>query len=445
MPPHHDWRAEDRRHIWHPYSRYSEIFGQEFPVIVRGRGPYLHDAGGRRYVDAISSWWCCNLGHSQPPIIRAIQKQAQVLQHSILGNMSHPPAIALARMLNQTMPGGPRRAFFASDGASAIEAALKIAVQYWHNRGRPRRRKFVGLKQAYHGDTLGAMAVGYQPAFHRPFRHLLFKPWQAPAPGCADCAWGRTAKTCRRECFAPMQKIIAAHADEIAAVIVEPLCQGAAGMRIYHPDYLRRLARLCRAHGILLIADEIAMGMGRTGRLWAFEHAGIDPDIVCLGKGLAAGYLPISVTMVKEHIFQTFRDQPADHTFFHGHTFAGNPLACAAAIATLAFYRKKSVVRRAQAGGRILAGGLRNIKKLPGVKNVRSLGMIAVCELEDAHGAGRRRAQAVRRALLEEGILIRPLGNVLYLLPPLLTPAPLLQTLIRKLAEAIAATGRNHP
>lgn len=417
----------------------SEINTEAFPIIVRGRGPYLFDDAERRYLDGISSWWCCNLGHSRPEITRAIQRQAQKLQHSMLGNLSHPAVIKLAAALASVLPGAPWRAFFASDGACAVEAGLKIAVQYWHNLGQPRRRKFVSLEQAYHGDTLGAMAVGYQPQFHRPFRRLLSKPWQAPSPCCADCAWGRTPSSCGRECFAPMQKMIAAHAGEIAAVIVEPLCQGAAGMRIYHPDYLRRLARLCRQTGILLIVDEIAMGMGRTGRLWAFEHAGIKPDIVCVGKGLAAGYLPISATMVRQKIFQTFSDRPVDRTFYHGHTFAGNPLACAAAIAVLDFYRRHDVVRRAQANGAALAAAFRELQNLPGVKNIRCLGMLAACELEDCRGAGRRRAQDIRRRLQRQGVLIRPLGNVLYLMPPLLTPPTLLRKLARMLGDAIRA------
>ncbi len=440
MPHHHDWRETDRRFIWHPYSRFSEINAEDFPIIVRGRGPYLYDNTGRRYLDGISSWWSCNLGHSRPAIVKAIQRQAPELQHSILGNLSHPRAIALAAALNNVLPGAHWRAFFASDGASAIEAGLKIAVQYWHNLDQPRRHKFVSLENAYHGDTLGAMAVGYQPKFHRPFRHMLSRPWQAPSPCCADCSWGRTPASCRRECFAPMQKIIAAHAAEIAAVIVEPLCQGAAGMRIYHPDYLRRLARLCRQYGILLIADEIAMGMGRTGRMWTFEHAGITPDIVCVGKGLAAGYLPISATMVRQQIYQTFQDLPADRTFYHGHTFAGNPLACAAAIAVLDFYRKNDVVRRARQTGEILASEFMELQKMPGVKNIRCLGMVAACELEDRRGGGGSRAQSVRRILQRQGVLIRPLGNVLYLLPPLLTPPAMLRNLVRMLRDAIHAS-----
>ncbi len=210
-------------------------------------------------------------------------------------------------------------------------------------------------------------------------------------------------------------------------------------MRIYHPDYLRRLARLCRQYGILLIADEIAVGMGRTGRLWAFEHAGIEPDMVCIGKGLAAGYLPISATMVRQEIYQTFQDFPVDRTFYHGHTFAGNPLACAAAIAVLDFYRSHSVVRRAQANGAALTAAFRELQGLPGVKNIRCLGMIAACELEDRRGAGRRRAHDIRRLLQRQGVLIRPLGNVLYLLPPLLTPPALLRKLARMLGDAIRA------
>lgn len=332
------YRKNDRRSLWHPYTSHSAINNNDFPVIVRGKGPYLFDCGGKRYFDAISSWWCCNLGHSHPRLVQAIKTQAGKLQHSILGNMSHPPAIELAEKLAGLFAGENRRVFFSSDGSSAVEAALKIAVQYWHNLGKPKRCRLLSLENAYHGDTLGAVSAGFLPQFHRPFKSLTFKVLRAAAPFCSKCSFGLSPDTCRCECFQSMRAQVEKHHDTIAAVIIEPLCQCAAGMRIYPPSYLKKLSQLCRKHDILLIADEIAVGFGRTGTMFAFEQAGIDPDIVCLGKSLAGGYLPISATVVKENIYATFADLPKNHTFCHGHTFAGNPIAAATAIEVLKIF-----------------------------------------------------------------------------------------------------------
>lgn len=436
-PSKKSWLRADRHYLWHPFSRFSEIQNQDFPIITKGSGPYLYDLAGRRLFDAVSSWWSNNLGHSQPKIIEAIKKQAAELQHSILGNLSHPQAIKLAEELNAVLPGTHRRAFFASDGASAVEAALKIAAQYWYNLGDTKRNKFVSLEHAYHGDTLGAVAVGFQPVSHKPFDCLLNKPLQAPSPCCADCVWGQEPATCRQECFEPMRKLIEAHSQRIIAVIVEPLCQGAAGMRIYHANYLRLLADCCREHKIPLIADEIAVGMGRTGCMWAFEHAAIQPDIICIGKGLSAGYLPLSVTMVKEEIYQTFTDQREDNTFYHGHTFAGNPIACSAAIAALDFYREHQVVSQAKISGAYLASEFQSLRELPQVSRIRSLGMLAACELQAGKHPAAYYAGLVQKILLQEGVLIRPLGNVIYLMPPLLTSASLLAETVKQLKNAI--------
>lgn len=431
------YAKRDRRVLWHPYTAYSAM-QRPFPVMARGRGVYLFDTAGRRYLDAISSWWACNLGHSHPRLLRAMRRQSSKLQHSILGNMSHPAAIELAEEIAGLFGGGSRRVFFAGDGASAVEAALKIAVQYWHNIGKPERHRFVSLENAYHGDTLGAVSVGCLDKFHRPFKPLLFPVYRAPAPFCAGCRYKLTPATCRLECLAAMESILDRQAAKIAAVIVEPLCQGAAGMRMYAPAYLARLAALCRQRRMLLIADEIAMGFGRTGKMFAFEHAGIQPDIVCLGKGLSGGYLPLSATVVKENIFRTFRDRPTDHTFYHGHTFAGNPLAAALAREVLKIYRTEWIAERAEHLGAGLAQEMERFRALPGVRRVRCLGMIAAFDLVDGHGRpAPDRAAAVRRALLARGILIRPLGNVIYLMPPLIIDRDVLIKLAEDVYRAV--------
>ncbi len=413
------YKNRDRRHVWHPYTRWSSHI-EGFPVIVKGEGADLIDIEGIRYLDAIASWWAVNLGHGEPRLVQAITDQAGRLQHSILGNLSHDGAVALAAELVNWFPDPRRHVFFSSDGASAVEAALKIAVSYWSHRGRSRRCRLATLQDDYHGDTLGAVSVGYLPGFHQALKPLLFDVFRADSPDCAHCPAGRRRGRCRCECFVSMQSIFDRHAAEMAAVIVEPLCQGAAGMRVYPVEYLRRLGECCRQSGVLLIVDEIAMGFGRTGRMFAFEHADLDPDIVCLGKGLSGGMLPISATVVKDRIYRQFKDTPRDHTFYHGHTFGGNPIAAAAALQTLAIYREDNIVARAERLGRTLARKITPLRRTPGVRDVRCLGMIAAVELDDWNGqSGSERAQTVRRRLLEQHILLRPLGPVVYLMPPL--------------------------
>jgi adenosylmethionine-8-amino-7-oxononanoate aminotransferase len=428
----------DRASLWHPYTRHSAQ-RDGFPVITRGEGVFLFDSAGNRYVDAISSWWACNLGHSHPRLVQAIVRQAGELQHCILGNLTHPRAAELAYRLVGLFPDRRRKTLFASDGASAVEAALRVAVQYWHNRGEKDRFRFAALEDAYHGDTIGAMAVGYLPAFHDAYRPLLFPVYKVKTPDCSACPAEKARDTCSLECFSTMERMIQEHAGELAAIIVEPLCQGAAGMKMYPAEYLRRLSELCREKSILLIVDEIAMGFGRTGRMFAFEHAGIDPDIVCLGKSLSGGYLPISAAVVKEEIFQTFADQPEDHTFYHGHTFAGNPIAAAAAIECLNIYDQEKIVEKAGRTGGVLASHFEAFKVLPGVANVRTLGMIAAFELTEKDGVtGADRARSTCLAALERGILIRPLGPTLYLMMPLITDEEVLAETVHVLLELIA-------
>jgi adenosylmethionine-8-amino-7-oxononanoate aminotransferase len=418
------YESVDRHFLWHPYTRHSATRAGNLPIITRGEGVYLYDAQDRRYLDAISSWWACSLGHGHPRIVEAIRRQAGELQHSILGNLSHPRAIELASRLAGLMPDATSHVLFASDGSSAVEAALKIALQYAHQAGRPERTRVAALENGYHGDTLGAVSAGYLEAFHRPFKNLLQPALTAPAPSRS------------RDTFPDMERLVEAHAGTLAAIIVEPLCQGAAGMNMYPPEYLARLAALCRAQDILLIVDEIAMGFGRTGTMWAFEQAGITPDIVCAGKAMSAGYLPISATLVRDSIYQAFSDEPVDHTFYHGHTFSGNPIAAAAAVETLKVYAEERVLDQAARGARRLAGRMPALAGLAGVKEVRCLGMIGVVELAPAGDRPRR----IQQYLRERGILLRPLGDVVYLMPPLITPDAVLDELVDALADALRAT-----
>jgi len=408
-------------HIWHPYTRFSTLDAADPLVIDRAEGIHLYDRFGRAYLDAISSWWCVNLGHSRQEIIFAIQEQAAKLQHSILGNLAHPGALALAERIAGLMPTPHRRVMFASDGACANEAALKIAVQYHHNQGHPEKRRFVALSNPYHGDTLGAVSVGYMQGFHQPFRPLLFETFFA------------------EPCVENLSQVINEHAKELAGVIMEPLCQGAAGMRVYPPEVLHAAAALCKSHGILLIVDEIAMGFGRTGSMFAFEQADIDPDIVTLGKALSNGTLPISACVAQDHIYETFSDLgESDQSFYHGHTFAGNPIACAAALATLDIYAREPIIQDLGGKAASMAAGFEKLRELPAVKEVRCLGMIGAVELLEESTM-----PAIRARLLNEDILLRPLGPVLYLAPPLITSEANLLMLTDAIHNAIAAETRD--
>jgi len=393
-------------HLWHPYTRFSTFADDPLPMIVHGEGIHLIDDQGRRYVDAISSWWCCALGHGHPKIVEAIQRQAAELQHSILGNLAHPRAVELAARLAALMPDPRRHVLFAADGSSAVEQALKIAVQYFHNIGRPERKRFACLADGYHGDTFGAMSMGYLEQFHKPFHSFLIDADRLPLPG-HDETWP--------------SRFLDARAKDYAAVIVEPLVQGAAGMRMYDAKWLKKLADWCRANGVLLIVDEIATGFGRTGTMFAFEQAGLDPDIVCVGKALSAGYLPISATIVKDRLYETFGDTPVDHTLQHGHTFSGNPICAAAALAALDIYEAPDFLPQVN----------RKSKLFP--SSFRTLGLISATETKNP--------RAVREELAARGILLRPLGNVVYLMPPLSITEVELKELVRIVCEVIETHG----
>lgn len=406
-------RQRDLRCLWHPYTRINDFEKTDFPVIVRGEGACLVEAGGRRYWDGISSWWCACLGHGHPRIVEAIQRQAAVLQHSILGGMSHPLAIELADRLTAIAPRGLTRAYFASDGSSVVEASIRMAVQSFHNQGRPEKKGLIALADAYHGDTLGAVGAGFLESFHAPIRHLLNRAPQAPSPHCFACA---ARGRCDLRCFEGMRRLVEEQAATTAAVIVEPLVQGSAGMRIYPAEYLRQLRDLCDRHDVLLIADEIAVGFGRTGRMFACDHAGIVPDFLCLGKGLAAGALPLSAVLTTEAVFDAFRDTPGqDRTFYHGHTYCGNPIAAAAAVATLEVFADEAIVDASGPLQRRLAEGFASFGDMPGVDRWAAFGAIGVVRLQGGADVARK---AARRAM-DLGLLIRPLGDILYLCPPL--------------------------
>jgi adenosylmethionine-8-amino-7-oxononanoate aminotransferase len=425
-------RQADLRHLWHPYTHINAFEDETFPIIERAHGVVLVDVEGRELLDGISSWWCVNLGHSHPHVVAAIQRQAGLLQHSILGGMSHPNAIRLAERLTAVAPEGLTRAYFCGDGASATEAAMRMAMQYWYNLGRPEKTRMASLAEGYHGDTQGAVGVGFVDAFHRPLAGVVRRSLQADSPHCFNCP---ASARCDLRCFESMEALVREHHQTLAAVILEPVCQGAAGMRIYPKEYLQRLRALCDRYEVLLIADEIAVGFGRTGRWFACEYAGIEPDLMCVGKGLTAGYLPMSAVLAREPLFDAFRDTPErDRTFYHGHTYCGNPVASAAALAAMDVYQEEDVIARAAAPAKLMAEAFERFGSRPGVAATRTLGMMSSLRVEGGADAARRvAAEAVRC-----GLFIRPLGDILYLWPPLVISSETMQEMLMRFESALA-------
>lgn len=435
-----DLRRRAARAIWHPYTEITSFERTRFPVIERAAGCSLFDVEGRELLDGIASWWCVNLGHGHPRIVDAIRAQAERLQHVLLGGASHPRAIELGERLSAVAPGGLGHAMFAADGSVAVEAALKIALQYWVNRGEHRRTRFVALEGGYHGDTLGAIGAGYVEAFHAPFREAVRPALRAASPYCNRCPAGKLPESCEVECFASMEAIVAGHHREVAAVIVEPLCQAAAGMRIYPAEYLRRLRALCDRHGLLLVADEIATGFGRTGAMFACGAAGVVPDVMTVGKGLTGGTLPMSATLVSEAVYDAFRAEGGRaRTFFHGTTFCGNPITAAAALAALDVYRDEQVVDGVPPRATILREGMARVARRLGDPPVRAVGLVAAVEIPDAAG-GAARARAVVARALELGLFLRPLGSVVYLWPALNAPERALRDMVERLERAAGET-----
>jgi adenosylmethionine-8-amino-7-oxononanoate aminotransferase len=362
-----------------------------------------------------------------------------VLQHSILGNLSHPKAVELAERLALIAPGTLNHVYFAADGASATEAALKIAIQYWWNLGNEKKTRFVALAEGYHGDTLGAVGVGFVPQFHAPFKDAVVRAHTAAAPHCTCCRY-EDSGPCAMKAFESMRAIVEEHHETLAAVIVEPLCQGAAGIRIYHEDYLRALRNLCNDYDVLLIADEIAVGFGRTGDVFACQKAGIVPDILCVGKALTAGYLPMSAAIATDTIYESFRSSPdRDRTFYDGHTYCGNPITAAAALAAIDIYTSEDVFQRSAPLALQLAAGFARIAAHECIAHHKTLGTIAMCAVHpDAGGAAT--AKRIGLKALELGLFIRPLGDAIYLWPPLVSTEDKLSRMLELLEQAIHST-----
>lgn len=448
-----NWVEKDLKYIWHPCSQMKDYEELQPIVIKKGEGVYLYDINGKRYIDVISSWWCNLLGHCNPKINEAIKKQVDELEHVIFANFTHTQAIRLCERLSKILPKRLCKFNFTDNGSSAIEAAMKVSFQYHEQTGNSQKTKFMALTEAYHGETIGALSVGDCDLYTKLYKPILMDIVRVEGPDCYRCPYNQNRENCNCECFKKAEETFAKYGNETAAMLVEPLLQGSAGMKVYPPLYLKKLRELCDKYNVHLIADEIATGYGRTGKMFAFEHAGVSPDIMCLSKGLTGGYMPMALFVTTQKIYDAFYDDyNTGKAFMHSHTYSGNPLACSAANAVLDLMEDGTILKNAQENA-IYFNNMIKEKFLShkNVGEVRHIGLINAIELvEDKKskkpfdGRFRTGYQIYKKALME-GVILRPLGDVIYFNPPLIMSRKdmdLVTDIARKCLDEILPTAK---
>lgn len=422
-----DLAQKDLKYIWHPCSQMKDYEALPPIIIESGNGVHLYDINGKEYIDIVSSWWCNLLGHRNPAIIDSIKKQLDKLEHVIFANFSHEGAIELCERLSAIIPKGLAKFNFSDNGSASVECALKMAFQYQYQTGNGHKKRFMCLSEGYHGETIGALSVGSMDLYAKIYKPMLMDVIHIEAPDCYRCPYNTNRDECKCECFTCAEQSFEQYAHETCAIIIEPLLQGSAGMRIYPPLYLKKLRDLCDRYGVLLIADEIATGFGRTGKMFACDHAGISPDIMCLSKGLTGGYMPMAITITTDEIYNAFyADYSEGKAFMHSHTYSGNPLGCAAALAVERILRTTPVLDEAAENAVYLNKKLEEAIGLhPNVGEIRHIGLINAIELvtdrqtKEGFDGKQRVGYQIYKKALERGLLLRPLGNVLYFNPPL--------------------------
>lgn len=463
--------ALDKKYIWHPFTQMKDWLDDKPIIINEGRNCFLKDIYGRWYLDGVSSIWVNVFGHKKKELDNAIKNQLDKIAHSTLLGLSNEPAITLAEKLIQTVqkslhnsevksqksnPPSPPftkggigelcKVFYSDNGSTAVEVALKMAFQYWKHKRVKGKNTFISLSNAYHGDTLGAVSVGGIDLFHEAFGPLLFKTYRAPSPYCYRCELDKKYPHCKIACLVKMEDLLKAHAKKIAALIIEPLMQGAGGMIASPPGYLKGTRDLCNKYNILMIADEVATGFGKTGKMFACEHEHVVPDFLCLSKGITGGYMPLAATLTTDEVYNAFLGEFRDlKTFFHGHSYTGNPLACAVAIACLDLFEKENLIKKLQRKIKILETWLQGILSLQHVGDVRNAGFMAGIELvrnkktKEPYDWAEKMGWHVSLHALDNGVIIRPLGNVLIIMPPLTISVQNLKQLLRVIKKSIIA------
>jgi adenosylmethionine-8-amino-7-oxononanoate aminotransferase len=425
----------DRAVLWHPYT---QMLTAPAPLpIVRAKGVYLYTEDGRKILDGISSWWVNIHGHSHPRLNEALAAQAREMEHVLFAGCTHRPAVELAERILELLPPGMARVFYSDNGSTAVEAALKLAFQYWRNCDED-RRVFITLHHAYHGDTVGAMSASEDSVFTRPFAPMLFSVARAHSPYCYRCPVGLTRSTCNIDCLGDLEGRLQEHGDRVAGVLIEPMLQAAGGMIVWPSEFLAGVRRLCDRHGTLMIADEVLTGFGRTGKMFACEHAQVSPDIICLSKALTGGYLPLGVTAVTSAIYEAFLSEDRTKTFFHGHSYTANPLACAVALGSLELFREERTLDRVADLEGTLRAGLEPLRKLETVGDVRVIGGVGIVEMRSEDpGYLNEFGPWISAALLGRGLLLRPLGNVVYFMPPYAITKAETEWAIEQIAEVL--------
>ncbi|HWB53268.1 MAG TPA: adenosylmethionine--8-amino-7-oxononanoate transaminase [Tepidisphaeraceae bacterium] len=428
-------RNLDRQHIWHPFTPMSLWLEDEPLVITAAEGMYLIDSDGNRYLDGVSSLWCNVHGHRVPEIDAAIEAQLKKVAHTTMLGLASEPAIVLADRLMKLVPQNLKKIFYSDSGATATEVAFKLAAQYWFNLGHRDKNEFIGFAEAYHGDTFGAMSVGRTELFHRPYWPMLFRTHVAPIPGRARSG---------DECLAALEQLLTQRAEHIAAICIEPIVQGAGGMIVQPAGFLGGVRKLATQYNTLLIADEVATGFGRTGKMFACEHEGVQPDLMCLAKGISGGYLPLAATLATQQIFDAFLGDPSEgRTFYHGHTYTGNPLACAAGISSLDLFQKNGLIAKVQEKSIALSQMLNELKPLKHVREIRQKGFMVGIEIAEdkdhPFDPKLRMGAQVCQHIRKYGVILRPLGDTVILMPPLAMGVDQLSQIVAAVSRELSA------
>ncbi len=434
----------DKKYIWHPFTQMKDYMDMDTLVIEKGEGCCLFDIEGNKYIDGISSLWVIVHGHNKRELVEAIKKQAGILCHSTLLGIANVPSVVLAKMLIDISPKSLSRVFYSDNGSTSVEIALKMAYQYWQQKGEKKRKKFISFTNGYHGDTIGSVSVGGIDIFHKVYRPLLFKTYKSPSPYCYRCPLKLEKESCRQACVKKFEEIVKKHKDEICAVLIESVVQGAGGIIVQPEGFLSSIYKIAKENGLLFAVDEVAVGFGRTGSMFACEREKIEPDFLCLAKSVTGGYLPLAATLTTDEVFEGFFGQIEDYrTFFHGHTYTGNPLACSVAIENLNLYKKENILENLQKKIVFLNNGLEKFKNLSHVGEVRQAGFMVGIELvknkktKQPFHVKEKIGHKVIMEARKKGAIIRPLGDVIVLMPPLAIEEDLLQELIDITYESI--------
>ncbi|MEK6563515.1 MAG: adenosylmethionine--8-amino-7-oxononanoate transaminase [Candidatus Omnitrophota bacterium] len=441
----------DKKYLWHPFTQMKDWLKDEPLIIEEAKESYLKDTNGKWYLDGVASLWVNVHGHRKREIGSAVKRQLNKVSHSTLLGLGNVPSIELAKELISIAPNGLTKVFYSDSGSSAVEIALKMAYQYWQYLDKSKTR-FIHLDNAYHGDTIGSVSVGGMDLFHKVYKGLLFESYQADSPYCYRCPKGKSYPLCNFECLDELKSILKQNSDSIAGLIVEPLVQAAAGMLVWPPGIYKEMSRLCKEHNVLLIADEVAVGFGRTGKMFASEWEGVSPDILCLAKGITGGYLPLAATLTTQKIFDAFLGEYKEQkTFFHGHTYTGNPLACAAAMANLELFKKEKTLEKLKSKIQFLKEELEKFNTLENVGDIRQKGFMAGIELvknkqtKEPYAWEERIGIKVCQKAREYGVILRPLGNVIVLMPPLSISKEELKQLVDAAYKAVKAVYDAYP